>query len=58
MEIDPVSPFVSAEAYRIGQQDGFKVGVIAGVAAVLVIKAVRSSRKKRPKNEKPFAFNW
>lgn len=47
MEPTIVSPYVSAESYRIGQQDGFKAGVIAGVVGMLMIKAVRNSRKKR-----------
>lgn len=52
-----VSPFVVAEAYRVGQQDGFKAGLIVGVGAVVLIKAVskhveRRIRVKIQKNQK------
>lgn len=46
MEPTIVSPYVSAEAYRIGREDGFKSGVIAGVVGLLLVEAVRRSRKK------------
>lgn len=47
MEIQNVSPFVSAEAYAVGQRDGFKAGVAVGVVAVLVVKALRNRKTKR-----------
>lgn len=43
-----VSPFVSADAYRIGQQDGFRSGVIAGVVVVLLVKAALRKKDRRP----------
>jgi hypothetical protein len=52
MELNSVSPYVSADVYRIGQHDGFKAGLAAGVVGMLVIKAVRNSRKKgEPKKD-------
>lgn len=51
------SPFVSAEAYRIGREDGFKSGVIAGVVGILLVEMVRRSRKKTVKTNRPFTFN-
>lgn len=47
-QVIDVSPFVSAEAYRVGQKDGFRSGLVAGVVLVLLVKAVRNRNNKRP----------
>lgn len=43
-----VSPFVTADAYRIGQKDGFKAGIAAGIVLVLLIKAAAKRNDRRP----------
>lgn len=49
-----VSPFVIADAYRIGQSEGFKTGIAAGVVlTVLVSAALKNHRRRRLfKNQK------
>lgn len=52
----PVTPFVIADAYRIGQSDGFKAGLAVGIVTVLLVKAAARKRGRRwfnvQKNEK------
>lgn len=51
-----VSPFTVADAYRVGQNDGFKAGIITGAVVVVLLKAAFDNRKQRKywvrKNEK------
>lgn len=46
MESTEISPFVVADAYRIGRDDGFKAGIAAGVVIVVLAKAALKNRKK------------
>lgn len=46
MDITPVSPYATAEAYRIGQIDGFKAGLAAGVVAVVLVRSMRRKHQK------------
>jgi hypothetical protein len=43
-----INPFVSADAYRTGQKDGFKAGLAAGVVVVLLVKAALKKTDRRP----------
>lgn len=42
------SPYIAAESYRVGQIDGFKAGVAAGVVAMVLIKSLRQRKNTRP----------
>lgn len=40
-----VSPFVVADAYRVGQSDGFRNGVVVGVVVCALVHAAFKNRK-------------
>lgn len=47
MENTPVvSPFVVADAYRVGQTDGFRTGIVVGVVACALVHAAFKNRKR------------
>lgn len=40
------TPFVIADAYRLGQNDGFRAGLVIGAAAVLLVKVASRKQSK------------
>lgn len=45
MDATDLSPVLIADAYRFGQIDGFKAGLVVGLGAVMLVKM--ASRRER-----------